>query len=145
MNRLSSGDCFYHQLQMREHQRVASPLQLYGKLARLRKEVSFTVGEIQYSHVDANVYSYMRFARNSAPYLIIVNIGTTPSTLDLTATTGTRYGKVMAYATPVQKGTVRRSFQDGQTIDLNSVTLKPGEGLVLLLLLEIVMDMGPMT
>ena len=130
---------------MRENQRVASPMQLYAKLARLRKEVSFTAGEIQYSYVDDDVYSYMRFARNSAPYLILINIGTQPSTMDLTISTGTRYANVIVYAAPTQQqGTVRRSYQLGQTIDLNNVTLKPGEGLTLMLLLDIVMDMADM-
>lgn len=126
---------------MRENQRVASSLQLFGKLARLRKELSFTAGEIQYAHIDNNVFSYMRFARNSAPYLVVVNIGDEASNLDLTETTGTRYGKVMVYATALQEKAIRRSFSEGKTIDLNSVTVKPGEGLVLLLLMEIVMDM----
>ena len=96
---------------------------------------------MQYSHVDEDVYSYMRFARNSAPYLVVANIGRAPATVDFTLSTGTRSGKVVAYASPGRSGEgARRSFSVDSTIDLSRVTLRPGEGLVILLLLEIVME-----
>ena len=126
---------------MQEHQRITSPLQLYGKLARLRKEVSFLQGETQWGHVDNDLYAYMRFAKNSAPYMVIVNIGAAQQTVDLTLTAGVQFGKVMAYGTPVRKEGYRRAFREEQTIDLHQVTIRPGEGVVFLLLMEIVMDM----
>ena len=116
-------------------------MQTYARLARLRKELSFTSGDVQYAHVDDDVYSFMRFARNSAPYLVAVNIGNAPATVDFTLSTGTRSGKVVAYASPSQGAEgARRSFSVDATIDLSHVTLKPGDGVVFLLLLEIVME-----
>lgn len=126
-------------LQIEKHRGEGSgPLHMYGKLARLRKETSFMLGEIQFALVNDDIFSFMRFAKNSAPYLVTINIGSIPSTEDYTLTAGVQYGKVVAYAKPV--GAKRGSYIEGRTLDIQKLTLKPGEGLVLLLLMDIVMD-----
>ena len=133
---------FWKQAQ-REDRTNLSPVHLYGKLSRLRKETSFVIGEIQYALVNDHVFSFMRFAKNSAPYLIAVNVGQAESSCDFTLTAGVQYGKIVAYAKPVGDKVVRnKAYTEGRTIDLQQVTLYPGEGMVLLLLVDIVMDMN---
>ena len=132
----------HYQAQREDHTNL-SPIHLYGKLSRLRKETSFVIGEIQYALVNDHVFSFMRFAKNSAPYLIAVNVGTEASVCDFTLTAGVQYGKIVAYAKPVGSKSVRNlSYLEGKTIDIQQVTLHPGEGMVLLLLVDIVMDMN---
>jgi hypothetical protein len=106
-----------------------SPLQIYQRLAHLRKERSFIGSKIQFLIVNDNVISFMRFARDSAPYLIAANVGHTSSTDDYTILTGVAHGKVVLYAGN------EYVVKDGDLVSLSRLTLKPGEGIVVLLVM----------
>ena len=115
-----------------------TPIHLYAKLARLRKEHSFMLGDMQYSLVTDEIFSFMRFAKNSAPYLIILNFGDVPATKDFTPSAGVQYGKVIAHAKPNgHRGP--KKFIEGKVVNLDNVTLLPGEGIVVMMLLDMVL------
>jgi len=69
----------------------------------------------------------MRFARDTAPYLIALNLGDRASTDDYTVMTGMVRGKVVLYS-----GTTM-NVEDGNLITLSALTLEPGEGVVAML------------
>jgi len=105
-------------------------LQIYQRLAHLRKERSFIGSKIQFLIVNHNIISFMRFARDSAPYLIALNVGNVLATDDYTILTGVGQGKVVLYYGNEYK------VKDGDLVNLSQLTLKPGEGVVVLLVME---------
>jgi hypothetical protein len=119
-----------------------SPLQLFHRLARLRKEVSFQYGRIQYATINTNIFSFMRFAKDSAPYLVAINFGAETSTDDYSLASGVAIGKVVAHARPNQSTEFNQQIREGMKVGLEKLTLHPGEGVVILLLLE--MQFEPM-
>jgi len=118
-----------HQVQ-RNDVRGRSTLQIYQRLSRLRKERSFLSSKIQFLVVNDNILSFMRFTRDTAPYLIALNLGDISSTDDYTLLTGLVRGKVVLYSGTTMK------VSDGDVIALSSVSLQPGEGLVAMLVLD---------
>jgi len=72
----------------------------------------------------------MRFARDTAPYLIALNLGDSASTDDYTVLTGMVRGKVIVYSGTTMK------VEDGDLIMLSDLTLQPGEGIVAMLVLD---------
>jgi len=72
----------------------------------------------------------MRYARDTAPYLIAVNLGDHASTDDYTILTGMVRGKVVLYS-----GTTLKVV-DGELISLSSLTLEPGEGIIAMLVFD---------
>ena len=82
----------------------------------------------------------MRFAKNSAPYLVIINVGDDPAGRDFTPSAGVQYGKVTLHVKPSAhgKGTAGL-YIEGKTVDLERIMLQPGEGVVLMLMLDMVL------
>jgi len=107
-----------------------SPLQIYQRLSRLRKERSFLSSRVQFLIVTESILSFMRVSRDTAPYLIALNLGDGSSTDDYTALTGTVRGKVVLYSGTTMK------IEDGDLITLSALTLQPGEGIVAMLVLD---------
>ena len=86
--------------------------------------------KLQFLVVHDQVLSFMRFARDSAPYLVALNFGDVASTDDYTIQTGVARGKVVLFSG-------RPSFpKDGDMVSLSELTLEPGEGIICLLVLE---------
>jgi len=85
---------------------------------------------MQFLIVNDDILSFMRFTRDTAPYLISLNLGNEASTDDYTVLTGMVRGKVVLYS-----GTTL-NMKDGDLISLSAVTLQPGEGLVALLVVD---------
>ncbi|ELT95719.1 hypothetical protein CAPTEDRAFT_162322 [Capitella teleta] len=119
-----------------------SPLQLFHRLSRLRKEVSFQYGRLQYAIINANIFSFMRFAKDSAPYLVSMNFGSVESTDDYSVASGVAIGKVVAHARPNQSDKYNPKIREGMKVGLEKLTLQPGEGVVVVLLME--MQFEPM-
>ena len=112
---------------------TTSTLQLYQRLATLRKYPSFQHGKLQYSVINENIFSFLRFAKDNAPYLIILNFGSKPTIEDFSFSAGVGYGKVVAHA----KGmTSSKEIKEGEKINLSKLHLEPAEGVVVLLLLD---------
>jgi len=104
-----------------------SPLQIYQRLSRLRKERSFLSNKMQFLIVSDDILSFMRFTRDTAPYLIALNLGDHASTDDYTVMTGMVRGKVVLYSGRTL------NVVDGDLIALSALTLQPGEGIVAML------------
>jgi len=85
---------------------------------------------MQFLIVSDDILSFMRFTRDTAPYLISLNLGDEPSTDDYTVLTGMVRGKVVLYS-----GTTL-NVKDGDLVSLSAVTLHPGEGLVVVLVVD---------
>ena len=83
----------------------------------------------------------MRFAKDSAPYLVAMNFGAEQSTDDYTLATGVQLGKVVAHARPNRDSKYNTRIQEGAKVGLEKLTLEPGEGVVVLLLMEMEFDM----
>ena len=75
----------------------------------------------------------MRFAKDSAPYLIAMNFGDAPSTDDYSLSAGVSFGKVVLHA----GGATKSVIKEGQSVSLASLTLAPGEGVVMILLMDV--------
>jgi hypothetical protein len=126
---LNDSRCYICQVQSTETT-DRSPLKIYQRLARLRKERSFIGSKIQFLIVDDNILSFMRFAKDSAPYLIALNFGHTSSSNDYSVLTGVRHGKVVLYSGHEYR------VKDGDLVVLAQLTLHPGEGIVVVLVTE---------
>jgi len=85
---------------------------------------------MQFLIVNDNIVSFMRFARDTAPYLIALNLGDRASTDDYTVLTGMVRGKVVLYS-----GTTLK-IEDGELITLSALTLEPGDGIVAMLVFD---------
>jgi len=82
---------------------------------------------MQFVVVNENILSFTRFARDAAPYLIALNLGGSASTDDYTLMTGMVRGKVVLYSGMSMK------LHDGDFVSLSALTLEPGEGIVVML------------
>ncbi len=78
------------------------------------------------------VISFLRYAENNAPYLIVINFGPKPYTDDYTLAAGVLSGKVVAHAHAEQG--MRTPHSEGERVGLDELTLVPGEGIVVLLM-----------
>ena len=85
---------------------------------------------MQFLVVNENIVSFMRFTRETAPYLIALNLGDRASTDDYTVMTGMVRGKVVLYSGSSMK------VVDGEFVTLSALTLQPGEGIVAMLVLD---------
>jgi len=85
---------------------------------------------MQFLVVNENILSFMRFTRETAPYLIALNLGDRASTDDYTLMTGMVRGKVILYSGSSLK------VEDGDFVMLSALTLEPGEGIVAMLVLD---------
>lgn len=112
----------------------SSPLQVFNRLAALRKHVSFYKGQIQYIAADDNVFAYTRFAKDSAPYLVVLNMGKSASVLDLMLATGVQSGKLIVHATGSRSSS--RQLKEGDNVDIRSLSLQPGDGMVIMLVFD---------
>jgi len=82
---------------------------------------------MQFLIVSDDILSFMRFTRDTAPYLIALNLGDRASTDDYTVMTGMVRGKVVLYSGRTL------NVVDGDLIALSALTLQPGEGIVAML------------
>ena len=113
-----------------------SIIQIYQRLSRLRKERSFTSGKLQYSIINENILSFMRFSKDGVPYLIALNFGRQKSTDDYTLSAGVSHGKVVLHAT---SASVQSSLNasEGDMVSLSNLSLEPGEGIVVILMMDV--------
>lgn len=122
---------WFIQSQMND-ERGISPVQVFHRLTRLRRERSFSVGQMQYAIVNDNVLSFMRYSKDSAPYLIALNLGSSESTDDYTLSAGVSRGKIVLAVS--QQGSSLSAVKEGSLVDLTRLTLRPGEGIVTVLM-----------
>ena len=104
-----------------------TPLQIYRRLAGLRREESFQRGSMQYVVITDNVFSFVRHYKNHAPYLVAMNFGSVRSINDHAVIIG---------ETIYKKGKLEVATSDaevtpGAEVKLVSLSLEPAEGLVI--------------
>jgi len=107
-----------------------SPLQIFQRLSHLRKERSFLSTKIQFLVIHELVLSFMRYTRDTAPYMVALNLGTEPSVDDYTVLTGVARGKVVLYSGSNQGVT------EGGLVSLSDLNLEPGDGIVVILVVD---------
>ena len=77
----------------------------------------------------------MRYAKDSAPYIVCMNFGDVTETNDFSMTAGVGFGKAVVHVTgDTDPG---GHIVDGGKVNLQKLTLDPGEGVVALLLMDI--------
>ena len=107
-----------------------SSLNIYRLLANLRQVPSFQYGAISYNVVNEDIFSFFRFTRNQYTYLVILNVGTMPSTDNY---------EQKVYSSVKKEGKVvlntgnmhNKALEVGQKVKLKEITLKPAEGIIL--------------
>ena len=107
-----------------------SPLHVFKKITRLKQEPAFKHGKHQYAVVNDNIISYVRFSKDTSPYLIAVNIGLESSTDNYMESIGYAHGKVVVNTGnfDLQKRTATSTV--GSKIHLQDITLGPGQGII---------------
>eukprot|EP00099_Drosophila_melanogaster_P013754 NP_476627.3 maltase A1 [Drosophila melanogaster] len=102
-----------------------SHLQIFKKLVRVRKEPSFRQGELNIQAIDDDVIIYSRQKTGSDLYVIVLNLGSTSKTLDLT--------KYYELGTQAEVITTSLSSQyiDGDVIKSTEFVANPYVGTVL--------------
>ena len=108
-----------------------SLLQVYHKLSILRKEPSVEKGGFKNVIINPNIYSFLRYIKESVPFLVTVNVGKMPATHDYSTITGVRLGKLVMFARGDENMEPPQTFTEGDNIELSQLTLYPGDALVL--------------
>ena len=91
---------------------------------------------MQFSVAGDNIFSFLRFAKDTPPYLVALNVGSETATEDFTVSAGVQFAKVVAHAVGVRTDAANA---EDSTVDLERLVLYPGEGVVVML----VMDLSP--
>lgn len=114
-----------------------SPIQLYKKIATLRKQHCFTSGGLEYAVVNKNIFSFFRWSPSShhPSYLVAINIGDTQSTDNYRASPGgfpPNKASVPDRAYVVYTtGVASSQLAPTALVSLEKLTLQPGEGVVI--------------
>lgn len=117
------------------HGSGVSAISVFAGLSKLRQEPSFQWGK--FSHAQSgNIYFYVRQAEGFEGYLVAVNLGPKPSTVSFEDPVGGTLplpgsGKVVATTGNFAGAGRSDAFKLGTTVEMSSVYLKPGEGIVL--------------
>lgn len=119
------------------HGSGVSPISVFSIVSKLRQEPSFQWGKF-YPAKSGNVYFHLRQAEGFDGYLVAINLGASPSTVNFNevAPVGGKLplpdsGEVVA-ATGKFEGPGRGdAFKLGTSVGMSSVYLKPGEGIIL--------------
>ena len=85
-----------------------------------------------------------RSCRGATPYLVSINVGTSISTENYHHSAGVTWGKVVVYvpgkednqASVSNDGGMKDDYKIGSLVRLDKVHLRPGEGLVMILMLD---------
>jgi len=114
------------------HGSGVSPISVFASVSKLRQEPSFQWGEF-YPSVSGNVYFYVRQAEGFDGYLVAINLGPNPSTVNFNSGGLPLPGSGKVVATTGNFAGAGRSdaFKLDTTVEMNSVYLEPGEGIVL--------------
>jgi len=119
------------------HGSGVSAISVFSSIAKLRQEPSFQWGDFHPAR-SGNVLFYIRQAEGFDGYLVAVNLGPSPSTVSFNAdaTVGGRLplpgsGKVVATTGNFAGAGRSEAFKQGTTVEMSSVYVEPGEGIVL--------------
>jgi len=114
-----------------------SAISVFAGVSKLRQEPSFQWGEF-HPAISGNVYFYVRQAEGFDGYLVAINLGSSPSTVnfDADAPVGGRLplpssGKVVATTGNFAGAGRSDAFKLDTTVEMSSVYLEPGEGIIL--------------
>lgn len=105
-----------------------SPLDIYAKAIQIRRRKSFQNNQMHYHVVDNDVISYIRGSEALGQYLIILNLGQSDIERKDFSLDDSCQGRII-----LNTGNFGNfhEYPVGKTIDLESVSLKSGQGLVL--------------
>lgn len=119
------------------HGSGVSALSVFAGVSKLREEPSFQWGEF-YAAKSGNIYYYVRQAERFDGYLVAINLGPNPSTVDFTADApvGGRLplpssGEVVATTGNFAGAGRSDAFKLGTAVEMSGVYLEPGEGIIL--------------
>lgn len=104
-------------------------IQVYRDLAALRQEPSLQYGLLTFANVTSGVLSYLRSAEDKPAYLVVIHLGKSPETHDFSRSPVNR-GQGSVKVVTSQAANEDR-FTKGKALTLSSVTLHPGDGLVI--------------
>jgi len=114
-----------------------SAISVFASVAKLRQEPSFQWGEFHPAR-SGNVYFYVRQAEGFDGYLVAVNLGSSPSTVNFNADAPVggqlplpSSGKVVVTTGKFAGAGRSDAFKKDTTVEMSIVYLEPGEGIVL--------------
>lgn len=119
------------------HGSGVSAISVFADVSKLRQEPSFQWGK--FSHAQSgNIYFFVRQAEGFEGYLVAINLGLKPSTVSFKAEApvgGTLplpgSGKVAATTGNFAGAGRSDAFELGTIVEMSSVYLEPGEGIIL--------------
>ena len=109
-----------------QNRRGNNTLQLYRKLARLRKQETFLRGSMQYVVINDKVFSFVRHYRGHPAYLAALNFGKESSVDDHSCFLSSNHNQGS-----VEIVSGNSTAREETTLDLKKLKLVPGEGLVI--------------
>ncbi|XP_076117648.1 salivary alpha-glucosidase-like [Mytilus galloprovincialis] len=122
-----SPDYSSKNVKMQKDSKRNTHIQVFKKVAEIRKLPSFQHAEIQFSVTNKNFLSYVRQAEGRPKYLVIMNVGQDKNAVSADFTkepVGSSRGQVVAMT-----GTVDIALNS--ILNLKEVSLKRGQGLVI--------------
>lgn len=119
------------------HGSGVSALSVFASVSELRQNPSFQWGEFHHA-VSGNVYFYVRQAEGFDGYLVAINLGPKPSTVNFNAEApvGGKLpvpadGKVVATTGNFAGAGRSEAFKLDTIVKMSSVYVEPGEGIIL--------------
>lgn len=110
-----------------------SSLEVFSQLSLLRQEPSFQWGVLEYAAVDDNILSYVRQAEGFKGYLVGINFGDKPATVNFHAANPKfvpEDGVIATHTANFDLATRSEDYGLGNVADLSAVYLKPMEGVI---------------
>lgn len=104
-------------------------LEVFQSLTLLRQEPSFQWGELHYSVINDDIFSFVRQAKGFPGFLVAINFGIKSSTVDFRGAKVPSEG-VVAATTANFDPSFAQDFKVGTEVPLGNLVLRPGEGVI---------------
>jgi len=107
---------------------TSSTLNLYKQLTKLRQYEGFQTNHLEFSTTNENIFSYTRYAKGWDKHLIVLNVGNSTSTVDVSPSpVGSKSGRIVL----TTNNFPANQMMVGNDINLQDITLNRGQGLVI--------------
>ena len=106
-----------------QHDDQHSTLNTFRKTSLLRQRPSFQKGQMKYTAVNKDIFSFTRKIDDDDTYLVVLHFGKNTTQCNFSDVGSS--GKVV-----LASGNVKGSLREESVVDLTSIVLKPGDGIV---------------
>lgn len=114
-----------------------SHLNFYKRLAKLRHEIPFIKGDLDYAIVNEDIFSFIRFVNGATGYLVAANFGQAEKVENFRKykgkfPPGQGFVPIKGYVVMnTHNDDIHSEVKENTFVQLSKVSLRPGQGLVI--------------